>query len=252
MKLFTCLTGAVIALGVVGCKSESTTSSTGEKKTPGQMASDGMKSAGDAVGSAVNATTQKTKDLKDAAVASATPSGSSDVSGMRGLLEGVVQNAVNKGNFKTMTNHLAEPDQKRLEASNPDVTALDASIDKFKAAWAAKFGGDRFESMDKDAVFTQDFATLTSESSTTGDTKMKTGKVVIKASHGMPEVTVPVVDQDGKWRLNLDDKADAAGVVTKLQQGIDELTAMADKWPADKNQATQAVAHHILMVLTKA
>jgi len=253
MKLFTYLASAALAFGVVGCKNESTTSNTPANdpaQTPAQRAETPGERAGNAVQTAVNSTTREAKDAKDAVVAAVTPSGSADIGGMRGALEGVVQNALDVNNFKTMTNHLVDADQKRLEAANPNLQPLNADIDKFKEAWRAKYGGDVFGVMDAEAIFANDFVALQSTAASgAGDEKMKTGTATIKASHGLPELPLKMVGQDGKWRLDVPDELDAAKLQQNLQKAVQDLNAKAAEWPADKVQAYRHVAHRVLMAV---
>jgi len=269
MKLFTYLTGAALALGVVGCKNEST-SSNQPGRTPGDRAADatrdgvnattqGAANAGNAVagaakdaGAAVSEAGRDAKDVakdaKDAVVAGFSPSGASDVTGMRGTLEGVVQQALNANDLDKLTGHLVDADKQRLTGLDPK--SLTAGVDQFKKAWGQKYGGDVFAVMAADQVFSDQFVTLESSGQTTADDKGKTGRATIKASHGLPQVQIPMVAQDGKWRLDLPDQVDAATLQQNLQKAVQELNAASAQWPADKVQASQHVAHRILMAVT--
>lgn len=240
MKLFTYLAGAALAFGVVGCKNESTTDST---RTPAEETEDAAERT-------VDATTQGMKNAKDAVVAAATPSGANEIGGIRSALEGVVQNALDVNNFKTMTNHLVDADQKRLEAANLDLKPLNAGIDKFKEAWRAKYGGDAFGVMDAEKVFGTDFVALTSSAAAGGgDMKNAMGTAEIKESHGLPAIEAKMVAQDGKWRLDVPDELDGPTLQQNLQKAVEDLNGMSAKWPADKNEATRHVVHRVLMAV---
>jgi len=309
MKVFACIAGAALALGVVGCKNESTSSNT-PGQTPGDRAAEatrtgvnattqGAANAGNAVaGAAQNAgaaisnagqdakdaaargtenakdatagASQDTKDAsarlaqnakeagrdakevakdaKDAVVAGFSPSGASDVTGMRGALEGVVTQALNANDLDKLTAHVTDADKQRLTGLDPK--SLAAGVDQLKKAWGQKYGNDVFGVMAADQVFSDQFVTLTSSGQTTADNKGKTGEAVVKASHGLPEVRVPMVAQDGKWRIDLPDQVDAQTLQQNLQKTVQELNAASAQWPADKVQGYQHVAHRILMAVT--
>lgn len=220
---------------------EATASASQDAKEGTAKAAESAKQAGRDVKDAA-------KDSKDAVVAGASLSGASDVTGIRGTLEGVVTNALNANDLDKMTGYLTDADKQRLTGLDPK--ALTAGVDQFKKAWGQKYSGDVFGVMAADQVFSDQFVTLTASGQTTADAKGKTGQAVIKASHGLPEVQVPVVAQDGKWKLDLPDTVDAATLQQNLSKAVQELNAASGQWPADKVQASQHVAHRILMAVT--
>lgn len=180
---------------------------------------------------------------KNAVVAAVTPSGSSDVTGMRGAMEGIVQNAVDPGKFKTMTNHFNKSDKERLEAGTPgDLPGLDQAVKAFKEAWRAKYRGDAFGVMDAEKVYSDQFVVLQSAD-------MKMGTATIKASHGMPELRVPFVADAGKWRLDVADEVDSNKIRRNLMTAVSDLTAQASTWPSDKIEASRVVSHRLFMAL---
>lgn len=251
MKHLTLLAAAAMAFGSMtfaGCNRDET------GKTPGEKAGDAVQSGVDATtraaDKAADATTRAAdgamgaaKDVKDKAVAALAPSGADDVKGMRSMIEGVVQNALDANNFKTMTNHFVDADQKRLDATKPDTAALDTSIKAFKDNWQKKYN-DAFKVMDNDVVFGDDFVKLAA-AETAGQ---KSGMATVTASHGMPALMIPVVAQDGKWRVDVPDDVDAAKIVANLQSGLTALGA-PDTWPADKTEAYRKVSHTVLMAV---
>jgi len=300
MRMLTYLASAALAVGVVGCKNESTSSNT-PGQTPGDRAADATRSgvnaatqgaanAGNAVAgaaqSAGNAAAEAgrdakdaagrvaedtkderarlaqsareagrdakdvAKDAKDAVVAGFSPSGASDVTGMRGALEGIVTQAMNANDLDKMTAHVTEADKQRLTGLDPK--ALTAGAEQFKKAWGQKYSGDVFGVMAADQVFAESFVTLQSSGQSTADNKAKTGQAVIKASHGLPEVRVPMAAEGGKWRLDLPDEVNAQTLQQNLSKAVQELNAASAQWPADKLQASQHVAHRILMAVTNA
>jgi len=213
-----------------------------------QDAKEGTAKAADSAKQAGGDAKDAAKDAKDAVVAGFSPSGASDVTGIRGTLEGIVTNAMNANDLDKMTAFLTDADKQRLTGLDPK--ALTAGVDQFKKAWRDKYSGDVFGVMAADQVFSDQFVTLESSGQTTADAKGKTGRAVIKASHGLPEVKVPLAAQDGKWKLDLPDSVDAATLQQNLSKAVQELNAASAQWPTDKVQASQHVAHRILMAVT--
>jgi hypothetical protein len=224
---------AVGAAGITGCKDDSS------GKSPGQK-------AGEAVQGAVNSATQGTKDAKDSVTSAVAPSGAKDLTGVRGTLEGVVQNALDANNFKDLTSHLTDADKKRIDGQKPDTADLDAGIKQFRKSWGDKFGGDNFTSMDKDKIFAEPFVAL-ADAPAAGN--QKGGTATIKGSHGMPDLTIPVVTEDGKWRIDVPDTVTGHTLHDSLMKVVQDLNKDPSTWPADKIEATRLVSHKVLMAV---
>lgn len=255
MNRFACVAvAAALAVGSVamtGCKKEDDGRTTGQKagdaidraggvvKNAATQASDMAKDAGQTVG-------QAAKDAKNSVVGAMTPSGASDVTGMRGAMEGIVQNALDANNFKTMTNHLVDADKQRLEATSGDQQGLNDAIAQFKKSWQDKYKDAAFGVQDGEKVYAEDFVTLQS-SQANGDNKQ--GKATIKASHGMPQLDLNFVAQGGKWRLDVPDSVTPETLKSKLLAAVQDLNKDPGTWPADKVQATRLVSHKILAVV---
>jgi len=236
---------AVGSVGLVGCKDDGKT--VGQKvdeaatKTS-QVAKDGAAAAKDVAGDVGDAA----KAAKDKVVAGATPSGSSDQTGMRAAMEGIVQNALDANNFKTMTNHLTDADKKRLEESVGDAATLNSAIDQFKKNWTDKYKDASFAVQDNEKVYSPDFVAL---NATPGEQEGKQGTATVKESHGMPALELRFVSTAGKWRLDIPDSATGETVKANLLKAVQELNADTSKWPADKIEATRLVSHKILSTL---
>lgn len=230
--MLTLVAATAIGLGVSGCKDE-------DGRTAGQK-------AGDATEKAVDKTVNAADKAKDAVVGALAPSGASDISGMRGAMEGVVQNAMDQNNFKTMTNHFVDADRKRLEATPLKTAGLDNNVEAFKKAWRDKYKSDVFTVMDSDKIFSDDFVTLMSSQSEDAN---KRGTATIKASHGLPQLEIPMVAQDGKWRLDVPDDRSAQQIRDDLLKATQELHAKAESWPADVHEAYRVVAHRVLLAV---
>lgn len=250
LKVLVAAALAIGSVGLVGCKDDGRT--VGQKvddataKTA-QATKDAANKTAEVTKDAANKTAEVAKDAKDAVVAKATPSGSSDPTGMRGAMEGIVQNALDNNNFKTLTNHLVDADKKRLEAPAVNLTDLNAAIDQFKKNWQNKYNDPAFGAQDKDKVYAADFVALQAAD---GQVEGKQGTAIIKASHGMPDLTLTFVSQGGKWRLDVPDTATAEQLNQNLAAAVKELNKDPSTWPADKNDAVRLVSHKILAVVS--
>lgn len=69
----------------------------------------------------------------------------------------------------------------------------------------------------------------------------------IAASHGMPELTVPMIHEAGGWKLDIPDTVDAAKLRDNVQNALAKCQANKDQWPADANEAYRAVTHKVLL-----
>jgi hypothetical protein len=71
---------------------------------------------------------------------------------------------------------------------------------------------------------------------------------VIPASHGLPQVTVPLIHElPDSWRIDIPDNLDAATVRANLEKHLKMAHDQKAQWPADANEAYLAVAHHVLL-----
>jgi len=69
----------------------------------------------------------------------------------------------------------------------------------------------------------------------------------IAASHGAPELKIPLIHEAGGWKIDAPDTVGTTELYTNLSGHIDEVVAMRDKWPDDINEGYRTVTHHILM-----
>jgi hypothetical protein len=229
---------AVGSIGLVGCKDDG--------RTAGQKVDDAAAKTGQAAKDAGSAVGDAAKSAKDKVVAGVTPSGSSDQTGMRAAMEGIVQNALDANNFKTMTNHLTDADKKRLEESVGDLATLNTAISQFKKNWTDKYKDASFAVQDNEKVYSPDFVAL---NATPGEQEGKQGTATVKESHGMPALELRFVSTAGKWRLDIPDEVTGEKVKTNLEKAVMELNADPSKWPTDKTEATRLVSHKILSTL---
>ena len=69
----------------------------------------------------------------------------------------------------------------------------------------------------------------------------------IAASHGVPELKIPLIHEAGGWKIDVPDNVATADLYTNISGHIDEVVAMRKDWPKDINDGYRAVTHHILM-----
>jgi hypothetical protein len=76
----------------------------------------------------------------------------------------------------------------------------------------------------------------------------KTATVIIPASHGLPQVSVPLVRElPEKWRIDVPDSLNADTLRSNLEKHLKMAQDDKANWPADANEGYLAVAHHILL-----
>jgi hypothetical protein len=85
-------------------------------------------------------------------------------------------------------------------------------------------------------------------SNTAGVPQVKTAS--IPASHGLPAVQFLLVQEGNGWKLNVPDTLTPQRLQDNLIRHLNMANSMRDQWPADANQAQQALAHHIMLAVT--
>jgi len=278
---------AVGSIGFLGCEKDSTTTTTTTTKTPdnrtaGDKVSDGanqaastVKGTGQKIGEAIkNVGGRFTDDssairhmIGDAVDASLTKDGFND------LEERFVDADRNRLGATKPTD-----DQKKL---------LNEKVATLQKEWQSKYG-KKFDIDKEDELYTGSFlaialseipkgaagADVTVKEKTDGTTKVdvdnKAGvdkptspaadtnkndpgrniaTATIAASHGAPELKIPLIHEAGGWKIDVPDTVATADLFTNLTGHIDEVVAMRDKWPDDINEGYRAVTHHILMAV---
>lgn len=73
--------------------------------------------------------------------------------------------------------------------------------------------------------------------------------VTIAASHGKPEVKVPMIHEAGGWKLDIPDSMDAAKFRDSVKEAMSKVGSMKAEWPADPNEAYRAVSHEVLAAI---
>jgi len=73
--------------------------------------------------------------------------------------------------------------------------------------------------------------------------------VIIPASHGLPEVKVPLIHEAGGWKIDIPDSVTADKLRDNVKNALTMCKDHKDQWPADENEAFRAVSHKILAAI---
>jgi len=209
----------------------------------------------------------------------------STVSNIRDTLANATEAALTKGGFDDLVERFVDADRNRIGKdgfSEKDMPEIDDMVKRIQADWKAKYNQD-FKIKDQAAVYSDQFAmietgefgsnaklaadqtknsgepTAKSDDNANGNDKKdqnlekdrNIATVTIPASHDMPELKVPLIQEAplGKWKINVPDSVDGPKLKANLQKHLSMVADMKDKWPADVNEAYRAVSHHILMAV---
>ena len=169
--------------------------------------------------------------------------GAADLTKIYGVLGNVAEDSLDKGNFDDLVSNLAAPDQERIgkQFANQTFADLDARIDQLQKDFKAKYN-DGF-GLNDSKVF-ENWAKV-QKSGETGDKTMV--NVMLPASHGMPELTIPMVKDNQSFRIDAPDQVTGEQLKQNLQNHLAEASNMKEQWPANKLEAQRAIVHHILM-----
>jgi hypothetical protein len=233
-KTSTFFTAAVLSMGAlafVGCNKEEA----GNNNNPTTNPTPGQK-----VGNAVDNTTRAVENAATQASAAISPTGANTLEGARKAVEGVTENALTRNNFKDVASYFAKQDEDRVVKTKPDTKDLDDQVDAFNKAWKAKYGYS-FKIKDLNADYPDTFIHFEQDSA---DSKKATG--IIATSHGAPEVTIPFVQEGGRWKIHIPDTVDGQVLHDNLLTAVTTLNQNAPTWPDSDVEATQSVTHNIM------
>lgn len=73
--------------------------------------------------------------------------------------------------------------------------------------------------------------------------------LTVMASHGLQELTVPLIREAGGWKIDVPDTLTAEKLRTNLHQHLKTALDMKAQWPSNVNDAHAYVGHHVLMAL---
>jgi len=211
-----------------------------------------------------------------------------DAEGIRDILASATEAALTRNGLDDLTERLVDADRNRIgEGIGADFADHAALVDQFRADWKAKYGKDfdiKEESALPEAMFSVKQGEIgqaaagaevdvdrKADGSATVDVDRKSGvdspdsaaadanrndpgrniaTVSVKASHGMPALTVPLIHEGpDNWRIDAPDSLDADKLKQNVVEHLRAAHAMKDQWPADVNEAYASVAHHVLMAI---
>jgi hypothetical protein len=73
--------------------------------------------------------------------------------------------------------------------------------------------------------------------------------VIVPASYGLPQLSVPMIKEDGQWKLCVPDNEDAQKLHDALLRHISMMDDQKATWPSDVNDATRMANHQILAAI---
>jgi hypothetical protein len=188
---------------------------------------------------------------------------------IRAVISEVTEAALTKSGLDDIEERLSKGDRERLDQNKDALknnAALDGRIEQFQKDWKAKYNQD-FKIPDKNAVYSADFAMITQGAEArTASSKLPAdnakpaadadkndrdfASVKIAASHGKPEVSVPLVYEKARgWKIDIPDSVDSNKLRDNVQNALTHCDEMKDKWPSDVNDAYRGVSHAILLSL---
>jgi len=90
-----------------------------------------------------------------------------------------------------------------------------------------------------------------------GETNRNPGRaiatVTIAASHGLPEVRVPMIHEfPDRWKIDVPDDVSAEQMHDNLLKHLTMLDEQKDQWPTDPKEAYRIASHHILAAIMNA
>jgi hypothetical protein len=206
---------------------------------------------------------------------------SGEARSVHNLLSNTTEAALSKNGFDNVVRRFVDADRNRIgknDLTDADWAKLNGRIEQFQKDWKAKYNQD-FDIEKEDVVFNEQFRIQTGEigeaqpaggrmdpgapNTTPGQGNEKVGggdanrdpgrnvaKVTFPASHGMPNVYIPLVNEfPGVWKIDVPDSVDGRKLYDNLLSHLTMANEMKDQWPADVNDAYRAVSHHVFMAI---
>ena len=87
-----------------------------------------------------------------------------------------------------------------------------------------------------------------------GDTNRDPGRkvatVMIPASHGLPELAIPMIHEfPMSWKIDVPDDLDSQQLHDRLLKHLTMFDENKDQWPSDVNDAYRMATHHVMGAL---
>lgn len=206
------------------------------------------------------------------------------------MLGQVTNAALTNGGLKDVVERFNDADRNRLAAwvndknNKEKLDVLNGRINQFQGDWKAKYGHD-FKIAKDDLVFGDGAvfnyaqgeigkdAQLAGEKlppaqnvtpgnlndkdangNTAADRNLEKGRnvayVTVNASHGMPELKVPLIHElPDMWKIDVPDAVTGPMLYENLLKHLTKANELKDTWPADETDAYRAISHHVLMAV---
>jgi hypothetical protein len=263
-KLFIAAALAVGAFSISPTWAQQTDDS--NKPNAAQRAGDAIGNAAEKTGDAAKAAVDKTEQ---AVGIEASDNPERNAKNIKGVVAEVAEAALTKSGLDDIEERLSKGDRDRLDQNKDALknnAALDGRIEQFQKDWKAKYNQD-FKIPDKEAVYSNDFAMITQGAEArTASSKLPAdnarpaadadrmdrdyASLKIPASHGKPELTVPLVYEKARgWKIDVPDSVDSNKLRDNVQAALTHCDEMKDKWPSDVNEAYRGVTHAVLLAL---
>jgi len=222
------------ASALVGCNKDET------GKTPGQQAGEATQKGVDSVNNAVKS-----------GAAALTGVSADKLENTRDVVASVVNNALSRNNWKDITANFPNDAEKKLNDTKPETKDLDDLADAVNSAWKDKYKNS-FKVKDLANTYDASFLKLAAaEASTTAPSAGETSRRAtgtIATSHGLPDLTIPFVEESKKWKIQVPDTLDGAKLHDNLKAALTDIGDKS-KWPDSEQEAYRFVTHRIMMAV---
>lgn len=162
--------------------------------------------------------------------------GRMDLNNIYNAIEEPVKAAFKTGKLDNVADYFTKADHDRIGKLDNHNDELKGSADTFTKSWKGKYN-DGFDVGDKEmANWLQ-----VQKSGETKDITM--ANAMIPASHGLPAVTIPLVKDGLKWKIDVKDNVDGTKVWNTVKNQVYTVGNSHDKLPADQIEARRHVVH---------
>jgi hypothetical protein len=167
--------------------------------------------------------------------------GTADLTKIYGVLGDTAEAALTKGGLNDLTERLSSTDRDRIgKAADLKDANLDGRVDQLNKDYSGKYN-DKFN-LDKSKVF-ENWAKV---QKTREDGDKTYANVTIPASHGMPELVVPVVKDHEAWKIDAPDDLTGTQLKSNVLTEVTAIDTTKAEWPSDQLDAQRAMVHHVL------
>jgi len=168
--------------------------------------------------------------------------GALDLNSIYNAVEEPVKAAFKHGKLDNVADYFTKADHDRIGKLDNRNDELKGSADTFTKSWKGKYN-DGFDVGDKEmANWLQ-----VQKSGETKDVTM--ANAMIPAGHGLPAVTIPLVKDGLKWRIDVPDTVDGTKVWNTVKNQVYTVGNSHDKLPADQIEARRYVVHSFYVEL---